>query len=147
MLTETRQDEILQMLEEKGSVTVQELTEKYDRLPEDIRWHMIGHLQTNKVKYIVGKTELIHSVDSLKLAEMIEKEAQKHGCVTDILVEVNVAEEDTKFGMDTDEVLRMAEEISQFPHVHIRGLMTSAPFVEDPEENRCYFRKLHKLFG
>ena len=85
-------------------------------------------------------------MDSVHLAKQIEKEAAKKNITAQILLQVNVAEEDTKFGMDTDEVLRMAEEISQFPHVHIRGLMTSAPFVEDPEENRCYFRKLHKLF-
>lgn len=129
-----------------GENKVQELTEKYDRLPEDIRWHMIGHLQTNKVKYIVGKTELIHSVDSLKLAEMIEKEAQKHGCVTDILVEVNVAEEESKFGLRMEEVIPFIEKIVQYPHINVRGLMTIAPFVENPEENRTIFADLHKLY-
>ena len=129
-----------------GENKVQELTEKYDRLPEDIRWHMIGHLQTNKVKYIVGKTELIHSVDSLKLAEMIEKESQKHGCVTDILVEVNVAEEESKFGLRMEEVIPFIEKIIQYPHINVRGLMTIAPFVENPEENRTIFADLHKLY-
>ena len=129
-----------------GENKVQELTEKYDRLPEDIRWHMIGHLQTNKVKYIVGKTELIHSVDSLKLAEMIEKESQKHGCVTDILVEVNVAEEESKFGLRMGEVIPFIEKIVQYPHINVRGLMTIAPFVENPEENRTIFADLHKLY-
>ena len=129
-----------------GENKVQELTEKYDRLPEDIRWHMIGHLQTNKVKYIVGKTELIHSVDSLKLAEMIEKESQKHGCVTDILVEVNVAEEESKFGLRMEEVIPFIEKIVQYPHINVRGLMTIAPFVENPEENRTIFADLHKLY-
>ena len=128
-----------------GENKVQELTEKYDRLPEDIRWHMIGHLQTNKVKYIVGKTELIHSVDSLKLAEMIEKESQKHGCVTDILVDVNVAEEESKFGLRMEEVIPFIEKIVQYPHINVRGLMTIAPFVENPEENRTIFADLHKL--
>ena len=125
---------------------MQELTEKYDRLPEDIRWHMIGHLQTNKVKYIVGKTELIHSVDSLKLAEMIEKESQKHGCVTDILVEVNVAEEESKFGLRMEEVIPFIEKIVQYPHINVRGLMTIAPFVENPKKNRTIFADLHKLY-
>ena len=129
-----------------GENKVQELTEKYDRLPEDIRWHMIGHLQTNKVKYIVGKTELIHSVDSLNLAEMIEKESQKHGCVTDILVEVNVAEEESKFGLRMEEVIPFIEKIVQYPHINVRGLMTIAPFVENPEENRTIFADLHKLY-
>ena len=82
-----------------GENKVQELTEKYEQLPDDIHWHMIGHLQTNKVKYLIGKVDLIHSVDSFKLAQTIEKESEKIGCVTDILVEVNVAEEESKFGL------------------------------------------------
>lgn len=131
---------------EYGENYVQELCEKEEHVSRPVHWHMIGHLQTNKVKYIIDKVVLIHSVDSVHLAKQIEKEAAKKNITAQILLQVNVAEENTKFGMDTDEVLRMAEEISQFPHVHIRGLMTSAPFVEDPEENRCYFRKLHKLF-
>ena len=131
---------------EYGENYVQELCEKEEHVSRPVHWHMIGHLQTNKVKYIIDKVVLIHSVDSVHLAKQIEKEAAKKNITAQILLQVNVAEEDTKFGMDTDEVLRMAEEINQFPHVHIRGLMTSAPFVEDPEENRCYFRKLHKLF-
>ena len=131
---------------EYGENYVQELCEKEEHVSRPVHWHMIGHLQTNKVKYIIDKVVLIHSVDSVHLAKQIEKEAAKKNITAQILLQVNVAEEDTKFGMDTDEVLRMAEEISQFPHVHIRGLTTSAPFVEDPEENRCYFRKLHKLF-
>lgn len=131
---------------EYGENYVQELCEKEEHVSQPVHWHMIGHLQTNKVKYIIDKVVLIHSVDSVHLAKQIEKEAAKKNITAQILLQVNVAEEDTKFGMDTDEVIRMAEEISQFPHVHIRGLMTSAPFVEDPEENRCYFRKLHKLF-
>ena len=102
-----------------GENKVQELTAKYEALPKDIHWHMIGHLQTNKVKYIIDKAELIHSVDSLKLAETIEKEAAKHDLIADILVEVNV---------------------------RVRGLMTIAPFVEDPEENRSIFADLHKLY-
>ena len=100
----------------------------------------------DKVKYIIDKVELIHSVDSLHLAKQIEKEAVKKGVDAQILVQVNIAQEDTKFGIDGPEVMSLVEEISKFPHVHIRGLMTSAPFVANPEENRCYFKKLHKLF-
>ena len=107
---------------------------------------MIGHLQTNKVKYIIDKTVLIHSVDSVHLAKQIEKEAAKRNLTAQILIQVNIAEEETKFGLDTEELLQIIMEISKFPHVHIRGLMTSAPFVADPEENRCYFKKLHELF-
>ena len=129
-----------------GENKVQELTAKYEALPKDIHWHMIGHLQTNKVKYIIDKAELIHSVDSLKLAETIEKEAAKHDLIADILVEVNVAEEESKFGMKMEEVIPFAEKVSAFPHVRVRGLMTIAPFVEDPEENRSIFADLHKLY-
>ncbi|MFR1486319.1 YggS family pyridoxal phosphate-dependent enzyme [[Ruminococcus] lactaris] len=129
-----------------GENKVQELTAKYEALPKDIHWHMIGHLQTNKVKYIIDKAELIHSVDSLKLAETIEKEAAKHDLIADILVEVNVAEEESKFGMKMEEVIPFVEKVSAFPHVRVRGLMTIAPFVEDPEENRSIFADLHKLY-
>ena len=129
-----------------GENKVQELTAKYEALPKDIHWHMIGHLQTNKVKYIIDKAELIHSVDSLKLAETIEKEAAKHYLIADILVEVNVAEEESKFGMKMEEVIPFVEKVSAFPHVRVRGLMTIAPFVEDPEENRSIFADLHKLY-
>ena len=129
-----------------GENKVQELTAKYEALPKDIHWHMIGHLQTNKVKYIIDKAELIHSVDSLKLAETIEKEAARHDLIADILVEVNVAEEESKFGMKMEEVIPFVEKVSAFPHVRVRGLMTIAPFVEDPEENRSIFADLHKLY-
>ena len=129
-----------------GENKVQELTEKYDALPDDIRWHMIGHLQTNKVKYLIGKTELIHSVDSLKLAGVIEKESEKRGCVTDILIEVNVAQEESKFGLKMEEVIPFIEKAAQFPHINVRGFMTIAPFVENPEKNRTIFADLHKLY-
>ena len=129
-----------------GENKVQELCSKMEQLPSDIRWHMIGHLQTNKVKYIIDKAELIHSVDSLKLAETIEKEAAKHDLIADILVEVNVAEEESKFGMKLEDVIPFVEKVSAFPHVRVRGLMTIAPFVEDPEENRSIFADLHKLY-
>ena len=129
-----------------GENYVQELCDKYEKVSTPVRWHMIGHLQRNKVKYIIDKVVLIHSVDSMHLAKQIEKEAVKHNTDMDILVEVNVAGEDTKFGLSCDDVLPFVEEVAQFPHVHVKGLMTSAPFVDDPEENRWYFRKLHQLF-
>lgn len=128
-----------------GENKVQELTEKYELLPKDIQWHLIGHLQTNKVKYIVDKVDLIHSVDSLKLAETIEKEAAKKGCIVRILVEVNVAEEESKFGIKVEDVLPFMEKISNFSHIKVEGLMTIAPFVENPEENRMIFSKLRQL--
>lgn len=128
-----------------GENIVQELTQKYEVLPKDIHWHMIGHLQTNKVKYIIDKVDLIHSVDSLKLAQTVEKEAAKHGLVKDILIEVNVAEEESKFGLRMEEVIPFLEQISGFSHVRVRGLMTIAPFVENAEENRSIFADLHKL--
>ncbi len=128
-----------------GENKVQELVDKFEALPKDIKWHMIGHLQTNKVKYIIDKVALIHSVDSIKLAETIEKEAAKKNCIANILVEVNVAEEDSKFGLKLEEVVPFIEKISTFPHIRIKGLMTIAPFVENAEENRDIFDILHKL--
>lgn len=128
-----------------GENKVQELTSKYEELPKDIRWHLIGHLQTNKVKYIVDKVYLIHSVDSIKLAMEIEKEAAKKDVIVNILVQVNVANEDTKFGLDNDEVINIVEEIAKLPHIRIKGLMTIAPFVDDGEENRKYFNELKQL--
>ncbi len=128
-----------------GENKVQELTEKYEVLPKDIRWHMIGHLQTNKVKYIADKVELIHSVDSLKLAETIEKEAAKRNRTIDILVEVNVAEEESTFGLKVEEVIPFIEKVAGFSHINVRGLMTIAPFVENPEKNRSVFADLRKL--
>ncbi len=128
-----------------GENKVQELTEKYEQLPKDIKWHLIGHLQTNKVKYIVDKVHLIHSVDSVKLAEQIEKEAAKKDVIVNILVQVNVANEETKFGLDSEETLKNVEAISKFPHIRIKGLMTIAPFVENGEKNRKYFNNLKQL--
>ena len=129
-----------------GENKVQEIRDKYEALPADIEWHMIGHLQTNKVKYIIDKVKLIHSVDSLRLAETIEKEAEKHNCTADILLEVNVAEEESKFGLKTEEVIPVYEKILQYSHINVRGLMTIAPFVENPEKNRSIFADLHKLY-
>lgn len=129
-----------------GENKVQELVDKYEAMPKDIRWHMIGHLQRNKVKYIVDKVFLIHSVDSLRLSQEIEKEAAKRDVCVNILVEVNVAEEESKFGTASDEAVSLVEEIAKLPHVRVRGLMTIAPYVEDAEENRRYFAKLKQIY-
>lgn len=128
-----------------GENKVQEIVDKYDQLPNDISWHMIGHLQRNKVKYIIDKAAMIHSVDSLRLAEAIEKEAAKKGITADILIEVNVAKEDTKFGVMPEDAGSLVLQVSKLPHIRVRGLMTIAPFVENPEENRIYFRRLRNL--
>lgn len=128
-----------------GENKVQELCDKYDVLPKNIRWHMIGHLQRNKVKYLVGKTYLVHSVDSLRLAEQIEKEFAKHNQVCDILVEVNIAQEESKFGINAKETEELIRKIAKFEHVRIKGLMTIAPYTEDPESNRDYFSEIKKL--
>lgn len=128
-----------------GENHVQEIVEKYEALPDDISWHMIGHLQRNKVKYIIDKVDLIHSVDSLRLAKTIEKEAAKKGITANILIEVNVAKEESKFGLMPEEVLDFIDQIAPFKHICVRGLMTIAPFVENPEENRVIFRKLKDL--
>lgn len=128
-----------------GENKVQELTAKAEALDGEIRWHMIGHLQRNKVKYVVDKACMIHSVDSLRLAEEINKEAGKKGVEVPILLEVNVAGEESKFGMKPEETEGLACQIAALPNLHIRGLMTIAPYVEDPEENRQIFRNLRNL--
>ena len=128
-----------------GENKVQELCSKYEELPKDLSWHLIGHLQRNKVKYIVDKVDLIHSVDSMRLAETISQEAQKHNCTASVLIEVNVAQEDTKFGVSVEETLPLIEEMSKLPNIQIKGLMTIAPYVSNPEENRAIFRKLKQL--
>lgn len=128
-----------------GENKVQEMCDKVPLLPADIRWHMIGHLQTNKIKYIIDKAYRIHSVDSLHLAEAVSREAVKHNVPANILLEVNVAEEESKFGVHTDEVMNLVQAVSKLPNIQIKGLMTIAPFVENPEENRQYFRILRQL--
>ena len=128
-----------------GENKVQEIIAKYDKLPSDIRWHMIGHLQTNKVKYIADKVYMIHSVDSVKLAEVISKEAVKAGRVIPILIEVNVAGEESKFGISVLECEDFIRNIHQLPGIHVSGLMTIAPFVENEELNREHFKSLKQL--
>lgn len=129
-----------------GENKVQELCKKYEVLPKDIAWHMIGHLQTNKVKQVVGKADYIHSVDSLHLAQAINKESEKKNLVTKILLEVNVAEEETKFGLHLADVKPLIQQMKDLHNICIKGLMTIAPYTEDPETNRQYFRDLHNLY-
>ena len=128
-----------------GENKVQEILEKQPVLPVDIKWHMIGHLQRNKVRQVIDKACLIHSVDSMRLAACIEEEAARKGLVVPVLLEVNVAEEDTKYGFHMEELFSVTDEILRFPHLKLRGLMTIAPFVADPEENRGIFRQLKKI--
>ena len=128
-----------------GENKVQEMCDKIENMPSDVNWHMIGHLQTNKVKYIVGKTKLIHSVDSLQLAKEIQKQAEKKNVIVEVLIEVNIAEEESKFGIHKDETIELVTEISQLKNVKIMGLMTIAPYVENPEDNRKYFRAIKQL--
>ena len=128
-----------------GENKVQEIVEKYDKLPSDIRWHMIGHLQTNKVKYIIDKVCMIHSVDSVKLADTISKEAVKHNVEMPILIEVNVAGEDTKFGTGLEETKALYEHACSLPGIKVMGFMTVAPYTVDAEENRQYFVLLRQL--
>ena len=128
-----------------GENKVQELVDKYDKIGDNIKWHLIGHLQTNKVKYIIDKVELIHSVDSFKIAEEISKRAVKKGIKANILLEINIADEESKFGIRQCDVEKMTREISLLPNIAIKGLMSVAPFVENPEENRNYFKKMREL--
>lgn len=128
-----------------GENKVKEMLGKEPQLPEDIRWHLIGHLQTNKVKSVLGKTVLIHSIDSLKLLDTIDFESRKKNMVSEGLLEVNVAGEESKFGFLPEELLPLLDRLKQYRNLKIRGLMTVAPFVEDAEENRAVFRKLRQL--
>ena len=149
-VSKTKPEEAIMELYEAGQRDfgenyIQELRKKHDDLPKDIRWHMIGHLQRNKVKYIAEYIHLIHSVDSYELAETINKEAVKHNRIIPILIEVNVGEEESKFGVTVAEAPALVEKISQLDHVKIEGLMTSAPFYDDPEDDRECFTKLHDL--
>lgn len=133
-------------IREFGENKVQEIMDKYETVKTPVNWHMIGHLQRNKVKYIVDKVCLIHSVDSYRLAEMIDQEAAKKGVKCDILIEVNIAKEDTKYGVMEDEVIPLIEQISKLTNIRIKGLMTIAPFVEYSEKNRVHFRNLRNLY-
>ncbi len=128
-----------------GENKVQEIVDKHPQLPQDIRWHMIGHLQRNKVKYIIDQVCLIHSVDSLRLAKEISSQAEKKQVNADILIEVNIAGEESKFGVSAEDAAQLIEEVSVLPHIRVKGLMAIAPFVTNPEDNREYFRQIRKL--
>ena len=130
---------------EFGENKVQEMVDKYEHVSKPVHWHLIGHLQTNKVKYIVDKACMIHSVDSVHLAKEIEKEAAKKNLVVKVLLEVNIAHEESRFGINETEVYDLIDAIKDMPHIHVMGLMTIAPFVENPEDNRIYFRKMYQL--
>ena len=129
-----------------GENKVQEILEKLPQMPVDCVFLMIGHLQTNKVHQVVGKVSMIHSVDSLRLAEKIEKESEKKGIVSDILLEVNAAREESKFGFFLEETEEAVKAIAAFPHVRVKGLMTIAPNVENAEDNRKVFQDLYQLY-
>jgi pyridoxal phosphate enzyme (YggS family) len=128
-----------------GENRVQELVEKYDIISEECNWHLIGHLQTNKVKYIVDKISMIHSVDRLELAREIQKRAEVFGKTVDVLIQVNVSGEETKFGVSPDSVYDLVKGISKFGNIKVKGLMTIAPYCEEPENIRCVFRNLRDL--
>lgn len=130
---------------EFGENKVQELTDKYEILPKDIKWHMIGHLQRNKVKYVVDKASLIHSVDSLRLAEEISREALRKNVEANVLIEVNAAGEESKFGVTPEAAEALVRQAAALPAIHVKGLMTIAPYVEDPEENRKHFVRIRQL--
>ncbi|MCR5515644.1 MAG: YggS family pyridoxal phosphate-dependent enzyme [Lachnospira sp.] len=149
-VSKTKPNEMIEELynegvREFGENYVQELATKMETLPKDIHWHMIGHLQRNKIKYIIENVTMIHSVDSLRLAKAISDEAVKKGVNMDILLEVNVALEENKFGFKVEEVEEAVKEIAKLPNICVKGLMTSAPYVSDAEENRQYFKRLNKL--
>lgn len=128
-----------------GENKVQEILEKYEQLPKDIRWHMIGHLQTNKVKMVLDKVEYIHSIDSIKLASVIDKEAKKKGIVVKGFLELNIVGEETKFGFSVEELNSIVEELAVFGNLRIIGLMIVAPFVDIAEKNREIFKKMKKI--
>ncbi len=128
-----------------GENKVQEICEKYDKLPNDIRWHMIGHLQRNKVKYIIDKVCMIHSVDSYRLAEEINIQAKKHQLVMPVLLEINIAKEQTKFGVTKEDAILLAEEMAHLTNLKVEGLMAVAPYVENAEDNRKYFQEIRQL--
>lgn len=141
-MEETRSSGIIHVGENK----VQEIINKYPYFKDDFKWHMIGHLQTNKIKPIIDKVELIHSVDSIKLAKHISLEASRIEKLQNILIQVNIADEDTKFGVNKSEVETIIREVALLPNICIKGLMTVAPYVEDPEENRPIFREMFQVF-
>lgn len=149
-VTKTKPVEMLQEAYDAGQRNfgenkVQEIIRKKPLLAEDIKWHMIGHLQRNKVRQLIGQTVMIHSVDSLRLAETISAEAEKAGIVMPILIEVNAADEEGKFGVAPDRAEALIRAVSPLKGIHVEGLMTIAPYTDDPETNRQYFARLREL--
>lgn len=129
-----------------GENRVQELLSKYDQIKVPVDWHLIGHLQTNKVKYIIDKVSLIHSLDSLALAREIDKRSGEKNQVTPVLVQINVADEDSKFGLAPAAVEDFIKEAAMtYPNIAIKGLMTIGPYVEDPEEARPVFQEMRNI--
>ena len=128
-----------------GENKVQELLPKIEEVGEGVSWHFIGHLQSNKVKYIVGEVDLIHSIDSLKLSEEVNQRTQKRGIIQNILLEVNVSGEDRKFGISPDEVIETVKAVAKLENLVLKGLMTIAPYSEDPEDSRPHFIKLREI--
>ena len=140
-----------EVLEERvlcfGENNVQEILSKYEKFPDTVKWHLIGTLQSNKVKYIIDKVELIHSLDRMSLAKEIDRRAKEIGIVMKCLIQVNISREESKHGLDKAEALKFIEEVAQnFSNIQVLGLMGMAPFVEDEEEARPYFRQLKELF-
>lgn len=134
-------------LENLGENRVQEIMNKYDELQDlQVKWHMIGHLQKNKVKYIIDKVELIHSVESIELAAEINKRSSQHNIISNILIELNIGEEESKFGINEDSVYDFVSSLEQFENIKIMGLMTVAPFCENPEDVRWVFKKMKEIF-
>lgn len=131
-----------------GENRVQEMAEKQPQLPDDVRWHQIGHLQTNKVKYIAPFVALIHSVDSLKLLQEIDKQAAKHQRIIDCLLQIYIAQEETKFGLDyaEAEALLASGEVEKLPNIRVVGLMGMATLTDDPAQIRQEFRNLKQFF-
>jgi pyridoxal phosphate enzyme (YggS family) len=132
-------------LKDFGENKVQELLQKFDEIGNDVIWHQIGHLQRNKVKDIIGKVSLIHSVCSIELLDEIEKQAKKTDKVADILLQINISKEETKFGINVEDVDIFLEKISQLKNVKVNGLMTIAPQTENPETSRKIFADLREL--
>lgn len=130
-----------------GENRVQELVKKYDELSNtNVKWHLIGHLQKNKVKYIIDKTVLIHSLESLELAKEIDKKAKQHDLISNVLIELNIGEEESKFGISEDVVYEFVKSLEQFENIKVLGLMTVAPFTENPEDVRWVFKKMKEIF-
>ncbi|WP_279380185.1 YggS family pyridoxal phosphate-dependent enzyme [Sporosalibacterium faouarense] len=132
-------------IQDIGENKVQEIQRKYDNIKEGIKWHMIGHLQSNKVKYIIDKVSLIHSLDRISLAKEIQKRAKQNNITMDCLVQVNISEEESKFGLKKEKVITFIESVLKYENIKIKGLMTMAPYMEDSEKTRCVFRELKKL--